>query len=61
MLPNAAEAIRSSNFSLLPNSSSLSVNCTKVSFNTVWRLKVNVTQTIFGKVKKVHLPIFKFL
>lgn len=45
------------NFSRLPNSSSLSVNCTKNSFTAAQRLKVKVAQAIFEKVKKVHLPV----
>lgn len=49
------------NFCCLPNCSSLSVNYTKVSFNVVQRLKVKVTQTIFKKVKTVHLPHFQIL
>lgn len=43
------------------NLSSLSVNYTKDSFNMVQRLKVKVTQTIFKKVKKVHLLRFQIL
>lgn len=61
MLLNTGEAARRLDLSRLPNTSSLSVNCTKGSFNTVQRLKAKVTQTIFEKVERGHLPIFRFL
>lgn len=49
------------NVCCLPKCCSLSVNYTKVSFNVVQRPKVKVSQTIFKKVKTVHLPHFQVL